>query len=106
MGQEEEPGPTVAEEGVQPRGLLAGVAVEEEEVGETDKQCKECQDGLGVLPMPMKYILEMVCDWKGAGKAQGHGHPGELQEWYNKNKEKMSLHPNTRAEVENLIEWI
>ena len=64
------------------------------------------EDGLRILPMPMKYVVEMVCDWKGAGKAQGHGHPGELQEWYNKNKEKMQLHPNTRAEVENLIEWI
>jgi hypothetical protein len=54
------------------------------------------------LPIPIKYVREMVCDWTGAGLAQGHGRDLEL--WYQKNKEKMQLHPETRREVETLLQ--
>jgi len=62
----------------------------------------EDEGGIKVLEMPDKYILEMICDWIGAGKAQGFGN--NTKEWYNKNKHKMQLHPNTRKKVEELIE--
>ncbi len=56
---------------------------------------------LKVLPMPDKYIREMVADWVGAGLAQGHGN--DVIPWYNKNKYSMILHSETRAKVESLL---
>jgi len=53
------------------------------------------------LPMPERYIQEMVADWMGAGRAQ-HGR-WECVEWYMANKDKMVLHPKTRRYVENLL---
>ena len=54
-----------------------------------------------VLPIPWEVCMEMVCDWKGAGKAVGM--PDTI-DWYEKNKEKMILHPRTRNMVEFLLE--
>ena len=50
------------------------------------------------LQMPQRYIKEMIADWLGAGKAI-HG-KWEVKEWYQKNKDNMVLHPNTRNIVE------
>lgn len=58
------------------------------------------------LEMPNEYLLEMVCDWKGAGKAQGFTQKNECQEWYMNNKEKIILHKKTRKKVEELLENI
>jgi len=60
------------------------------------------------LPMPNKCRIEMVCDWIGAGKAQGHlskngDRYGEVREWYRKNSNKMQLNSGTRKWVENKI---
>ena len=66
----------------------------------------EDDGGVKVLPMPVVFRKEMVCDWKGAGKAQGKTGPGECQEWYRANKHKMQLHPDTRAYVEAEIGFI
>lgn len=49
-------------------------------------------------PMPEVYCREMLADWRGAGKAQGKP---KTWEWYEANKEKMQLHPLTRAFVES-----
>ena len=56
------------------------------------------------LEMPIKYVEEMVCDWRGAGKAQGFG--DNTKWWYLKNKEKMILHHETRKYIEVLINKI
>lgn len=68
------------------------------------------EDGGGskVLQMERKYAAEMVCDWVGAGKAQGFFSPIddkylETRQWYEKNKNNMTLHPNTRHYVESII---
>lgn len=50
-----------------------------------------------VLPMPHKVRLEMLADWRGAGRALGKPNTWE---WYEANKEKMQLHPETREWVE------
>ena len=47
--------------------------------------------------MPRRYVLEMLCDWRGAGRAQG---TPNTQAWYAKNKDKLILHPTTRQLVE------
>ena len=58
------------------------------------------EDGWKTLEMPRKYILEMIADWRGAGKAQGT--PDTLA-WYRKNMHKMKLGMLTRSQVERLI---
>ena len=55
-------------------------------------------------PMTKSCIKEMICDWIGAGKAQGHNIP-IVQRWdsYNQN---LTFHPSTRRKVERVIEKI
>lgn len=59
-----------------------------------------------ILPMPHIYRLEMLCDWWGASMAQGH--KGKMKTWYEANKHKMQLHPETREWVEMNIsdDWL
>lgn len=55
-------------------------------------------DGTYPLPMPPKYVREMIADWVGAGMAiSGRKDPNP---WYKKNKDKMLLHKDTRQLVE------
>jgi hypothetical protein len=57
-----------------------------------------------VMPkeMPDVYVKEMVADWVGAGKAiTGHN---DIHEWYEKNKNEITLHYNTKKRVEKLLE--
>ena len=58
-------------------------------------------DPTNALEMPYRTIVEMVCDWRGAGKAQGHG--DDLIPWYEAHADKMVLAPITRATVEAII---
>lgn len=53
------------------------------------------------LPMPKHYILEMVADWMGSGRAITG--KWEVLEWYRKNRETMTLHPETRFQVESIL---
>ena len=53
------------------------------------------------LRMSTGLVREMVADWMGAGRAiTGRW---EVAEWYAKNRDKMLLHPETRAAVEALL---
>lgn len=53
------------------------------------------------LPIPTKYIKEMVADWYGAGRAITG--KWEAHSWYEKNKHKMVLNEWTRFAVEQLL---
>lgn len=56
---------------------------------------------LSPLPIPKRYVIEMVADWKGAGMAiLGQD---DVFPWYTANRDKMLLHPDTRAMVEMAI---
>lgn len=57
-------------------------------------------DGVKAMQIPEKYIREMVSDWKGAGKALHH--PDDIL-WYNTNKDKMVIHPDSRKRIEKLL---
>lgn len=59
--------------------------------------------GLKILEMPLKYRKEMICDWLGAAKAQGYG--DNRKKWYEKNKDKMKLGPETRKWIEQKIQY-
>lgn len=52
-----------------------------------------------VLPMPHRYLLEMLCDWDGAGRAIT-GKAGGTPAWYAKNRQRMMFHPDTREYVD------
>lgn len=57
--------------------------------------------GVVELPMPERYIFEMVADWLAAGRAitgrwEGYG-------WYEGNKDRMRLHQTTRLWVEAIL---
>lgn len=54
-----------------------------------------------VFKMSEKAIAEMICDWIGAGKAQGV--TAGINVWYETNKSKLVFHPETRARVEELL---
>lgn len=54
------------------------------------------------LEMSRKAVLEMMCDWWGAGRAQNSAvYPDE---WWTKNNGSMRLHKNTRALIRENIE--
>lgn len=55
---------------------------------------------LSAVKIPDRYLREMVADWIGAGKTQGNG----AREWYQKNKDKMVLHPDTRRKLEVFLD--
>ena len=61
------------------------------------------KDDGSIIPMiiPHKYILEMVADWAGAGRAIAG--KWEVKKWYVKNKDKIVLHEVSRLVVEELL---
>ena len=54
-----------------------------------------------LIPIPVKYLKEMVCDWKGAGWAKKGR--DDLHEWYDNNRHKMKLNRTNRLWVEKHI---
>lgn len=58
------------------------------------------EDDDKVLPIPRKYLVEMLCDWKGAGRAQDK--PDTIA-WYEKNKNKMIMDEHSRSILEAML---
>ncbi len=58
------------------------------------------QDEDRTFEMPIKYRLEMLADWRGAGRAQGNP---DVAGWYAKNGQKMTLGPKTREWIEGRV---
>jgi hypothetical protein len=56
------------------------------------------------VEMPDEYVLEMIADWMGAGRA--YTGSWDISEWFVQNNEKMKLHPLTRAKVVRIIKKI
>lgn len=54
-------------------------------------------------PMPLKYVKEMVCDWKGAGRAQGNTNYSPLK-WFEANKKTMIIHKHTEALIKKVLQ--
>lgn len=55
------------------------------------------------IEMPVASLLEMIADWKGAGRANGQP---DTQAWYMANKDKMYLHSMTRAHIEMILKVV
>lgn len=60
---------------------------------------REDSGGVKVLKMPYVDMMEMVCDWEGAGRAIT-GKKGGTCDWYDDNRHIIQLHPDTRRAVE------
>jgi hypothetical protein len=58
---------------------------------------REDDGGNKLIPMPHEYLVEMLCDWIAAGKAQGKP---DTKAWYIANREKIVLRSRQRAWVE------
>jgi len=52
------------------------------------------------IPMPEKYIMEMVCDWRAMNPAD----PDDSKQWYQKKQHKMILDPESRKFLEKILE--
>jgi len=58
------------------------------------------------LDIPLVYIHEMLCDWRGAGRAQGTNPTGgwiSVYDYYIKNKDKMHFTTDSRNLLEQII---
>lgn len=63
---------------------------------------------LEALPMPRKYVREMLADWMGAGRAYQGEYPKSISEWkwWQENKDQMILHPSSKMWLSDaVIEW-
>ena len=58
-------------------------------------------DGLETfaLPMPEKFVKQMICDWRGMSRKYG----GETKDYYIKNKHEMILHSETEKFLDELL---
>ena len=54
------------------------------------------RDEIIPIPMPSKYVMQMIADWRGMSRKFG----GSAKEYYEKNKGKMILHRETVALIE------
>lgn len=57
-----------------------------------------------ILDMPLKYIIEMICDWWSFSWQKGDLY--ELFKWYDEHKDHMKLSPDTRHTVEYILTYI
>ena len=60
------------------------------------------------LPMPERYIREMVADWLGASRAYERQWPKSLStwKWYSQNFHLIKLHPETREHCNKILNKI
>ncbi len=56
------------------------------------------------LPMPTRFGVEMICDWRGVSRALYN--EDRTLDWYMKNYTKIQLHPETRAIVNLFLDVI
>lgn len=55
----------------------------------------------GCLPMPERYVREMIADWMGASR--GYTGSWDMSEWLATNLSKMKLHPVTRQRIDSVL---
>lgn len=58
-----------------------------------------------VIEMPAKYVIEMLCDWIGAGKAYNKGQwtINSFKSWYNSHRDTIILHTLTKEFIDLLM---
>ena len=56
------------------------------------------------LKMPLRYVLEMLADWEGAGRAITG--KADSSAWYTKNRINIILHPETQLFVDSQLNYV
>ena len=56
------------------------------------------------LQMPFQYVVEMICDWWSF--SFNSGNLNDIFDWYEKHKETIKLHVETRKIVEDILDKI
>lgn len=56
------------------------------------------------LEMPQRYVLEMLSDWEGAGRAING--TNDTARWYAKNRINIMLHPRTQEFVDKQLGFV
>lgn len=62
------------------------------------------EEGELILDMPVDYIIEMICDWWSFSWSKGN--LLEIFSWYNERKNYIKLSPQTRKQVEHILEML
>lgn len=62
------------------------------------------EDGTYALDMPYEYIVEMICDWWAFSWKANNLY--EIFNWYDNNKDKITLSDKTKSTVENILKKI
>ena len=62
---------------------------------------RDDEGGFVLMPMPEKYVREMVCDWRGAGRAICG--KDEAVQFYRNNRERMLIHPDSERLVQKYL---
>jgi hypothetical protein len=63
---------------------------------------------IDALPMPRKYVREMLADWMGAGRAYQGEYPKSIAEWkwWQENKHQIILHDSSRLHlIDAIVDW-
>jgi hypothetical protein len=67
--------------------------------------CQVSEEGSIIcMPIPEVYLREMLCDWDGAGKAQGFFNEDNVRNHYLNNRTKRFMHPDATAYIEKRLE--
>lgn len=61
----------------------------------------ESEEGTVAVRMPMRYVLEMICDWWSFSFSKGDLY--EIFDWYDKHKDHMILHADTRELINDIL---
>lgn len=61
----------------------------------------EAKEGIITLRIPYRYVIEMICDWWAFSWSKGNLY--EIFDWYDKHKDYMKLHKDTRELVEEIL---
>lgn len=61
----------------------------------------EADEGVIVLRMPYRYVIEMICDWWAFSWSKGNLY--EIFDWYDNHKDYMKLHKDTKELVEEIL---
>jgi len=57
------------------------------------------KDEIIPVPMPKKYVIQMICDWKGMSRKFG----GNAYDYYNEHNKQMILHKKTKERIDGLF---
>lgn len=61
----------------------------------------EPEEGMIALRIPYRYVIEMICDWWSFSWRSGNLY--EVFDWYDKHKDHMKLHKDSKDLIEEIL---